>query len=148
MFYGTFHHTLDEKGRVAIPKDFRELLGSQSNIQVYVTPSVGRPPKSLDVYPVDEWEALADRIRARPQLDDDTEFLKRRYLGKARKLALDSQGRIVIPPDLRERIGLVKDAVFTGGLQKFLLWSHDAWQQQEMEDDEVDDRQVYKKLGL
>lgn len=149
MFCGTFYHTLDEKGRVAIPRKFRELLGSQSDAHVFVTPSLGRDPKSLDIYPVTEWEALAARIRAMPQLTESTRRFKRRYLHPAQELVLDSQGRILIPQDLRETIGLVKDAVFTGDLEKFLIWDRHTWQRQKEEDEKVgNDDESYDKLGL
>jgi len=149
MFCGTFYHTLDEKGRVAIPRKFRELLGSQNEIRIFVTRSVGSGPKTLDAYPVAAWHALADRIRQMPQFQESTRRFKRRYLHPAQELVLDAQGRILIPQDLRDTIGLAKDAVFTGDLDKFLIWNRETWQHQQSADEEAgDDDESFGGLDL
>jgi len=103
MFRGTFFHILDEKGRVAIPRKFREPLGSHSETRVVVTRSVGSDPRTLDVYPMAEWQILEERIRAMPQFQERTRRFKRLYLHPAQDLVLDAQGRILIPQDLRGR---------------------------------------------
>src|SRR6185369_8309034 len=114
MFLGTFFHNLDDKARVAIPRKFREQLsGGKGETSVVVTRSYGAGPRTLDVYPIDEWEKLEARIR------------ERRYLHPAQELVLDGQGRILLPQDLRDSISLTKEAVFTGDLEKFLIWSKD-----------------------
>ncbi len=149
MFRGTFFHTLDEKGRVAIPRKFREPLGSQSEVRVVVTRSVGAGPRTLDVYPMAEWQALEGRIRAMPQFQERTRRFKRLYLHPAQELILDGQSRILVTQDLRDAIGLTKDAVFTGDLEKFLIWNRESWQQQQLEDAKVaDDGESFDDLGL
>jgi MraZ protein len=135
MFRGTFFHTLDDKARVAIPRKFREQLpAAEGEARVVVTRSVGQGPRTLDVYPMKEWEKLEDRIRQMPQFQDRTRTFKRLYLHPAQELVLDSQGRILLPQDLRDSVSLAKEAVFTGDLEKFLIWSKEDWQRQQQAD--------------
>jgi len=138
MFVGTYSHSIDDKGRIAIPRDFRELLppSGPGEVQVVVTKSVGGAP-SLDVYTPHEWATFEGRLRALPQFQERTRQLKRLYLAPARRLTLDAQGRILLPPDLRTWISLSKEAVFTGDLEKFLVWSREGWDEQAAADAEA-----------
>jgi MraZ protein len=141
MFRGTFFHTLDDKARVAVPRKYRDaLIGSQGDTRVVITKSATRGARALDIYPVAEWHNLEARIRERPQFQTAIQRFKRKYIAPAQDLNLDAQGRIVVPADLREWIGLEKDAVFTGDLEKFLLWSKQEYERvagvDESEEDE------------
>jgi MraZ protein len=148
MFRGTFFHSLDDKARVAIPRKFREQLsGGKGETSVVVTISFGGP-RALDVYPISEWAKLEDRIRERRQFDEAIRTFKRRYFHPAQELVLDSQGRILLPQDLREAIALGKDAVFTGDLEKFLIWSKEDWQKQKDADDKGAMQASLDDLGL
>jgi MraZ protein len=149
MFRGTFFHTLDEKGRIAIPRKFRELLpAGQGDPRVVVTRSVGSGPRTLDVYTMAEWQALEDRIRQMPQFQDRTRTFKRLYLHPAQELTLDAQGRILLPQDLRSAISLSKEAVFTGDLEKFLIWSKEDWQQQKESDESAGVPASFDDFGI
>ena len=148
MFRGTFFHNLDDKARVAIPRKFREQLsGGKGETSVVVTKSYGGP-RTLDVYAIDEWEKLESRIRERRQFDDTIRTFKRRYLHPAQELVLDGQGRILLPQDLRESISLTKEAVFTGDLEKFLIWSKEDWLKQKDADDNSETAPSPDDLGL
>lgn len=148
MFRGTFFHNLDDKARVAIPRKFREQLsGGKGETSVVVTKSFGGP-RTLDVYPIDEWERLEARIRERRQFDDTIRRFKRLYLHPAQELVLDGQGRILLPQDLRDAISLTKDAVFTGDLEKFLIWSKDDWLKQKNADETSETPPSLDELGL
>lgn len=149
MFRGTFFHTLDDKGRVAIPRKFRELLpAGEGDARVVVTKSVGTGPRTLDVYPISEWEALEDRIRKMPQFQDRTRTFKRLYLHPAHELVLDAQGRILLPQELRSAISLTKEAVYTGDLEKFLIWSRDDWQRQKDTDESAGETPSFDDFGI
>jgi MraZ protein len=134
MFRGTFFHSLDDKARVAIPRKFRDQLPAGEDVRVVVTTSVGAGPKTLDVYPMAAWHALEARISGLPQFEDRTKRFKRHYIHPAQELVLDAQGRIVLPQDLRDHISIRKEAVFTGDLEKFLIWSKEDWQKQKQAD--------------
>ena len=149
MFRGTFFHSLDDKARVAIPRKFREQLpAGEGDARVVVTKSVGGGPRTLDVYPMSEWEKLEERIGKMPQFQDRTRTFKRLYLHPAQELVLDGQGRILLPQDLRAAISLTKEAVFTGDLEKFLIWSKDDWQQQKDADDSSGEPPSFDDFGI
>lgn len=149
MFRGTFFHTIDDKSRVAVPRKFRELLPAPGgDPRVVVTKSVGPGPRTLDVYPMAEWQALEDRIRQMPQFQDRTRTFKRLYLHPAQELILDAQGRILLPQDLRGAISLQKEAVFTGDLEKFLIWSKEDWDQQVDKDLNAGDPVSFDDFGI
>ena len=149
MFRGTFFHTLDDKARIAIPRKFREQLpADQGDPRVVVTKSVGGAPRTLDVYPMTEWAKLEERIRQMPQFQDRTRTFKRLYLHPAQELVLDSQGRILLPQNLRAAISLTREAVFTGDLEKFLIWSMEDWQKQQDADENDDAPPSFDDLGL
>jgi MraZ protein len=149
MFRGTFFHTLDDKARVAIPRKFRELLpADQGDPRVVVTKSVGGGPRTLDCYPMAAWQALEARISAMPQLTDRTRTFKRHYIHPAQELVLDVQGRVLLPNDLREYISLSKDAVFTGDIEKFLIWSKDDWQRQKTVDEAAGESISFDDFGI
>jgi len=149
MFRGTFFHTLDDKARVAIPRKFRELLpGDQGDPRVVVTKSVGAGPRTLDVYPMAAWQGLEARISSMPQFKDRTRLFKRHYIHPAQELVLDAQGRVLLPQDLREYISLAKEAVFTGDLEKFLIWSKEDWQRQKTADESAGDTISFDDFGI
>ena len=148
MFRGTFFHNLDDKARVAIPRKFREQLsGGKGETSVVVTKSFGGP-RTLDVYPISEWEKLEGRIREQRQFQDTIRTFKRLYLHPAQELVLDGQGRILLPQDLRESISLTKEAVFTGDLEKFLIWSKEDWLKQKESDENAKESPSLDELGL
>jgi MraZ protein len=150
MFRGTFFYSLDDKARLAIPKRYRELLPvdpGDREPQIVVTRSLGSP-KTLHVYPVAEWKKLEDRIRAKSQFKKLTQEFKRRYLGPAHELTIDAQGRILIPQNLRDSIALTKEAVITGDLEKFLIWSREMYDRQQDVDDSTADEFSVDDLDL
>jgi len=148
MFRGTFFHTLDDKARVAIPRKFREQLpAGDGDAKVVVTRSIGGLA-TLDAYPLSEWEKLEERIARMPQFQERTRQFKRQYLHPAQELTLDAQGRILLPQDLRESISLTKEAVFTGDLEKFLIWSRTFWQQQKDSDDSTIKPLSFEDIGI
>jgi len=149
MFRGTFFHSLDDKARVAIPRKFRELLpADQGEPRVVVTTSTGGGPRTLDVYPMAAWKGLEARISSMPQFADRTRLFKRNYVHPAQELVLDAQGRILLPQNLREHISLQKDAVFTGDIEKFLIWSKESWQHQKTADEAAGDSISFDDFGI
>ncbi|MFQ5477618.1 MAG: division/cell wall cluster transcriptional repressor MraZ [Candidatus Binatia bacterium] len=128
MFRGTFSHSIDEKGRLAVPRRFREQLASLEDQVVVITKCLDPRFRCLDLYPESEWARLEARIRAMPPFDPRTVDFKRLYIHPAQDQALDAQGRILVPAELRAHAGLDKEAQFTGDLQKFQLWDLGEWQ--------------------
>jgi MraZ protein len=127
MFRGTFEHPIDEKGRVSVPLKFREPLRVGGDERLVITNFVIEKLRCLQAFPFEAWLQLEARLRAKPQFDQKLTVFKQFYLGGAHECPIDRQGRILIPPRLREYAGLKKDAVFVGDLDKFNIWNRDIY---------------------
>ena len=120
MFLGEFAHTIDTKGRLTVPAKFRGLVATG----LVVTRGFDQ---NLMLYPMDEWEALAARIAQRPLSDTDMRSFRRRVFSGAVDLVPDRQGRVIIPPYLREFAGIDKDVVIAGMFNYLEVWSSTSW---------------------
>jgi MraZ protein len=125
MFRGANQVTLDAKGRLAMPTRYRERLVERSNGRLVAT--VDRSDRCLLIYPLPEWEEIELKLRALPSLNPVARRLQRLMIGHAADLELDSSGRILIPPGLREYAGLQRDAMLVGQGNKFELWDEGLW---------------------
>lgn len=121
MFIGEFHHTLDEKGRLAIPVKFRPDLAQGA----VVTRGLDR---SLFLYPKADWDKLAAKIAALPLSQADTRAFARLMLAGAMDVEVDKSGRVTIPEYLREYASLSKSAVVTGLYDRLEIWDEKAWE--------------------
>jgi MraZ protein len=127
MFRGTFEHTIDEKGRVAIPVRFRETLQATNDDRLVITNFVVSSVRCLDVYPYAAWLQLEERLKAKPQFNQRVMQFQNYYFAAAQECILDKQGRVLLPATLREYAGLKRDVVFTSALEKFRLWDREQW---------------------
>lgn len=122
MFMGEYEHSLDERGRLAIPARYRGKLGDT----LVVTLSRER---CLTAFPVETWERLAEEMSKLPMLttaDDYPDFVSFMF-ARAADLEIDKQGRILIPSSLRE-YAAIKDNVFIVGKNTcFEIWDRDLW---------------------
>ena len=116
---GEYKHSIDAKGRLAMPAKLRDELGERFTVT-----------KGLDgclaVYPEKEWESLEDRIRALGN-GEKARRVKRYYFANAFDAQLDAQGRILIPAGLREFADLQKDVVVIGQLDHAEIWNSEKW---------------------
>ncbi len=117
---GTYFHTLDEKGRVAVPFKLRADLGDP----FYIT---ALTEDCLVVYPEGEWEALSAKLKAIPQFDADGQRLVRDVTSNACKGEPDKQGRVLLPQVLRDKVGIDKDTVIIGALNRMEIWAKEKW---------------------
>ncbi len=120
MFLGEYHHTVDEKGRLAMPSKFRGALATG----VVVTRGLDR---SLFVYPKAEWELVATKLAALPLGQADTRAFARLMLAGAMEVEFDGSGRINIPEYLRTYAGLTKDVVVAGLYNRLEVWDEATW---------------------
>ena len=120
MFMGEYNHTIDAKGRLIIPSKFRELLGEEFVLT-----------KGLDgclsIYPMDEWNAFEEKLRALPLTNKNARTFTRFFVAGATNCELDKQGRILVPQTLREFAGLEKDVILAGNLSRVEVWSKEKW---------------------
>jgi MraZ protein len=125
MFRGRSKHFLDEKGRLAIPARFREVLQTKSNHILVLT----NHDSCLWAFAQDEWKTIEENAARMPQLDHAVNTYLRYFISGAQECVL-KQGRITIPPDLREISGLKKEVVVVGGLKLFEIWDRERWEEE------------------
>lgn len=122
MFSGRFDHAIDEKGRVSIPARFREVLERDVVDRLYITNFIFGDERCLVLYPPGEWQRLVGRIKQRSSFDRNVQLFQTFYIGGAHEVQVDSQGRILIPPKLREFARLERDVTFSAMTDHFQLW--------------------------
>lgn len=141
MFLGEFTHSIDDKGRLTIPAKFRGELAAG----LVVTRGFDQ---NLMVFPLKEWETLAEKIAQRPLSDQSARAFRRRVFSGAMDLEPDRQGRILLPQHLREFAGLNGEAVIAGMFNYLEIWSAAAWQPVRQEIDNSDDAARWEDLGI
>lgn len=123
MFLGRYSHSIDAKGRVAIPARFRDALGGEA----VVTRGIDR---CLSLYPLAAWAELAEKVSSLSITDPDARAFRRMFFAEAANVELDKQGRILIPPELRRYANLDGDAVIVGMHTYAEIWSPGSWDTQ------------------
>lgn len=106
-----------------MPAAFRRLLASEPSSGLVLTAL----DQCLAAYPRNEWATVAHRLRALPSFNKSVKAITRLLASRAVDCDLDSQGRILIPPMLRETASLETEAVIVGVLDRFELWAPPVW---------------------
>ncbi|MFV2061378.1 MAG: division/cell wall cluster transcriptional repressor MraZ [Gammaproteobacteria bacterium] len=151
MFRGVNTLNLDAKGRMAMPSRYREQLSEQSDGKLIVT--VDRD-HCLLLYPLPEWEEIERKLVRLPSLNKQARRMQRLLIGHATDCDLDSNGRILVPPPLREFAKLEKRIVLIGQGNKFEIWDEDQWNTKrddwlmESDDDDLDLPAELESLSL
>ncbi len=115
---------MDPKGRIALPGRFRKVIDAKyGDKQLVVTKHPTDP--CLVVYPLKEWERFEAKLDTLPKFNKKAKILRRILIGCAQDCVLDKQGRLLIPPELREAIGT--DAIWKGQGSFAELWSKDRY---------------------
>ena len=122
-FRGQSLNRLDPKGRLRIPTKFREVLQKHYTDGLIVT-LLG---ECLVAYPPETWEAIEDKAQELSQVQPEQRDFLRYFISNAEECEFDNQGRILIPPLLRERAGLDKEVLIAGVLKSFEIWDKAAW---------------------
>ncbi|QSX08928.1 division/cell wall cluster transcriptional repressor MraZ [Alkalibacter rhizosphaerae] len=128
MFIGEYQHSLDVKGRLIVPSKFRDKLG-----EVFIVTK--GLDKCLFVFPEDEWEKFEEKLRTLPISSKDARAFSRFFFAGAAECALDKQGRIMIPNNLREYAQIDKDTYVIGVSGRLEIWSKTNWVDYNQEDD-------------
>ncbi len=126
MFRGFNAVTIDVKGRLAVPARFRELLGARDVNTLIMT--ISPWDRCIWAYALPEWEEIDAKLHALPAADPEARMAKRVVLGHATDCALDAQGRILMPQELRELVGIDRRTVVLGLGNKLELWDDQVWQ--------------------
>lgn len=121
MFIGEYAHTLDAKGRIFVPADFRDGLGDR----FILTKGLDR---CLFGFTLNEWGKLEEKLHRLPFARADARAFTRLFFSGAAAVDVDKQGRILVPANLREYAGLAKDVVILGVSSRVEFWAKDEWE--------------------
>ena len=124
MFRGVTQLSLDAKGRLAIPARYRGGLMSFFFFCLIVTVD---PSKCLLIYPQPAWEPIEQKLNNLSSFNPKIRSLHRLLVGNASDVEMDTTGRILVSPPLRQFAGLSKDVVLVGQGAKFELWDEEQW---------------------
>ena len=123
MFLGRYEHTLNKQGRTSIPAKFREICKESGEDCLILTNDDG----FLVAYPLGEWKAFEEKLSQLSQTSREVREFLRFFVSGAQECPIDSQGRILVPPTLREHAGLEKEIVLVGMLKRIEIWSKERW---------------------
>ena len=122
MLLGEYEHSIDTKGRIAMPAKLREGLGGKFIIT-----------KGLDgclfVYALDEWQRVEQKLASLPMSRKTARDFTRFLFGGACEGECDKQGRVLLPASLRRYAGLEREAVIVGVGSRAEIWDAAKWQQ-------------------
>lgn len=136
MFRGSASAKIDDKGRLKVPTDFRRQLEEQYGREVFITSVLGN---SALLYPLPVWEEVEARLAKVPSSDRVKQrFLERvNYFGQ--QYRFDAQGRVLLPPLLRERAETVGEVVVSGRLDHLEIWNRELFDQKLVEEPFTDE---------
>jgi MraZ protein len=121
VFFGEYQHSIDAKGRLAVPARFR----AQCERGGVITQGIER---CLEVYPLDTWERKAREITTSDLDRRLRTYFERIYFGMAESCELDAQGRIIIPLRLRRYAELQGEVLVLGAHERFEIWQPSQWE--------------------
>ena len=125
MFRGRSKHTLDEKGRLAIPARFKEVLKQKEDNCLVLTNHFN----CLWAFSRDDWRVIEEKAADLSLFNDAVNTYRRYFISGAQECPV-KQGRVTIPPDLREIAGLKKETVLVGELKLFEIWDKEKWEEE------------------
>lgn len=125
MFRGVNTLALDTKGRMALPTRYRERVLELSQGKLVVT--IDTDERCLLLYSLPDWEQIERKLDALPSFNAQARRIQRLLMGHATDVEMDGNGRVLLPPPLREYAGLDKHVVLIGQGKKFELWDEQLW---------------------
>lgn len=126
MFRGINAITIDGKGRFAIPTRYRDALVEQEKASLVVT--IDTEETCLLLYPAVQWQIIEEKLQSLPSFNAAARRIQRLLIGHATDVDLDSHGRLLLPPLLRDYARLDKRALLIGQGNKFEVWDENLWQ--------------------
>jgi transcriptional regulator MraZ len=122
VFSGRFDHSIDDKGRVSIPARFREILQKDGDEILFITNCNFEKDRCLELYPPREWQRLLGKLSQKKSFSPEVRMFQAFYIAGAHEVQVDKQGRILIPPKLREYARLEREVTFSAMIDHFQLW--------------------------
>ncbi len=128
MFMGEYHPSLDEKGRMAVPIKLRKAFGEDAIINKLIV-TYGFE-KYIMAYREEDWaEFVKKRLISATESGGQNAMMVRYFVGGAFDCELDKQGRIIIPPHLKEHAGIKKEVTVLGLYNRIEIWDTETYNQ-------------------
>lgn len=141
MFLSEYQHSIDTKGRLIVPSKFRDGLGEK----FVVTKGLD---KCLFAYPKEEWIVFEEKLKQLPITNAGARKFVRFFFSSAVECELDNQGRINIPPNLREYAGLKKEVISIGVNNRVEIWNKDSWNEYNDEENFISNELAFEMENL
>lgn len=110
---------------MAIPARIRDSLAADGAARLWVTAHMYE--RCLLIYSETEWQPVLAKVQALPAGNEQVRRIQRRFIGQAVNLEMDTNGRVLVPPTLREFAHLDKKLILVGLGNKLELWNEDSW---------------------
>ncbi len=120
MFTGEYRHSVDDKGRIAVPARFRAQLADGLFVSRWID-------QCLAIFPRQAWDDLSARVAQLPVGDAGSRAFQRFLFGGAIETELDRSGRVLVPEYLRGWAGLATEAVLVGSRDHAEIWAPSRW---------------------
>jgi len=127
VFQGAAQINLDAKGRMAVPTRTRDPLTLGGTVKLVLT---AHPDSCLLLYPEPAWAPIRAQVMSFPSLDRQASLWKRLLVGFAQDVELDSAGRLLIPPELRDFAHITRQVMLVGQGSHYEIWDLELWNQQ------------------
>ncbi len=129
MFFGEYNYKVDEKGRAPLPPKFRR------EMKDIVVLSRGLD-KCISAYPLAEWKRVAESLSSKAMGPTSSRRINRSIFGSAFSVSFDKQGRVILPPTLRD-YAEIKEGVVVLGVNNYVeLWNSELWKAEKKESDD------------
>lgn len=122
MFLGEFEHSIDSKGRLAIPARFRTSLGEGAVL-------TRNFDSCLVIYPQEVWRSVAERLDSLSTTQEAARMAKRFVFSGATECEFDKQGRVLVPSFLRSYAGLEETGMVVGQYSRIEIWDRQRWRE-------------------
>ena len=142
MFTGSFHHVMDNKGRVSIPARYREILQERQDRQLILTNFDGY----VLAFPQSEWVKIEAKLGELALFRKDLRAFQRFLMSGVEECPLDRQGRILIPQNLRDYAQLSREVALVGAVRCFEIWDRLAFEAHRRQLEESIDEEVLHQI--
>jgi MraZ protein len=126
-FRGNFLHTFDDRGRVSLPAEFRDVLLKRGSDRVVLTNFISQGARCIEGFDSFAWAEFETKLKAKSRFNSKIQRLENFYLSRASECVVDKVGRILVPSYLREYASLEKEVTFTSSIYGFRLWNSRVW---------------------
>ena len=127
-YRGSFTHSVDDKGRISLPAEFRRVLSEQGEQRVVITNYISEGARCLEGFGLGAWEKFEAKLREKSRFSSKLQRLENFYLSRATECPIDGSGRILLPGNLRSYAGIEREVTFTASIHGFRLWDKRVWE--------------------